>query len=282
MKFTGMKILLLPLLLTTFAHASEWYDMQMGKMDNLGHLPIPEQIEILSSIVRIGRRDELNDEHKTVLRRSQSMLIAIPEHAEYYEKKIKDGMALIENQPDDGLPRRTFNAPRIEIFQILEQIPSPQIVRVLGDFLSDDRGGFEYKQGDPMPTADDIAHGSLRNSGYASIALYGLIDNPLTPYRGYFIENVDVPEWRLWYNQVKAGNRTFRFKGDSTEYNLNGPAGSTKTPDAKRSDPRAITNSPVESKKESGSKAPTITAIIVVLMIGAGYWIYRKKCTASL
>jgi hypothetical protein len=49
--------------------------------------------------------------------------------------------------------------------------------------------------------------------------------------------------WQAWYEQIKAGKRTFRFEGDPTEYDLNGPAPKEKLVrierDRKRDEERA-------------------------------------------
>jgi len=271
-----MKSIAIYFAILSIAFSSEWLDMQMGKMDRVASLPKDEQIEVLGDIVTVGRNDGLREEQKLVFRRSQAMLISIPGHAEYYRQKMEDGMAWVKSQPNGerALLAGAFGPKQSEIFQVLELMPSPEAVKVLGEYLSDERG-WDPEKGHPIPTdGEDLMHMQIKNCDKAVRSLARMIENP--PEAENVHPRFSLPTWRLWYNQVKAGNRTFRFKGDPTEYDLNGPASATKTPDAKRSDRRAIADSSVESKKESGSKAPTITAIIVALLIG-GYWIHRAR-----
>lgn len=275
-------IVLLLLIVVQVSRASEWQDMQMGKMESLGGLPISEQIEILGSIVQIGHRGELNEEHKAVLARSQSLLISIPGHAEYYEKKIKDRQAMIDASPEGEKSNYVpgYGMLQRKSFQILSLMPSPETVRVLGDFLSDEKGGWHFKDGVPPATVtDEVLYPQPRNCDQAAQVLFQLIDNP--PVAGQTQKyGSNIPEWRLWYNQVKAGTRPIRFKGDTQDYNMNGPIRGVPN-DAPRATKRppqqASTMEASNDQKASRSNAPAITAIALAVLIGGGYWIYRRR-----
>src|SRR5690606_26228155 len=72
---------------------------------------------------------------------------------------------------------------------------------------------------------------------------------------GYTFPYEYVYAWQNWYEQIKAGSRTFRFEGDPTEYDLNGPVPKEKLQriERDRDDERAaghVKSSPVA---ESGS-----------------------------
>jgi hypothetical protein len=100
-----------------------------------------------------------------------------------------------------------------------------------------------------------------------------------------------IRPWVLWYEQIKAGNRTFSFEGDPTDYNLNGPVREAKNPDANRTPRRPTTETSPATKASPEAKAAnqtedrsnltTIVPGIIALILGSGYWIYRRKSSAS-
>jgi hypothetical protein len=101
--------------------------------------------------------------------------------------------------------------------------------------------------------------------------------------------------WLLWYEQIKSGNRTFRFEGDPTEYDLNGPAPKQKIERVERERKRTEERK-TSHKNESGtdserptvanppepgkSLVPTVAGILLVL-IAVGYFILRKRISGA-
>ena len=157
-------------------------------------------------------------------------------------------------------------------------------MRVLGEFLTDESG--------PEFIVQDERR-DLTMSWYAVAALsqLPLLDMPTTFGVQYDDRSVSmaVPSWRLWYEQIKSGNRTFRFKGDPTEYDLDGPASPQKLE-------RIAKNRQRDEKREAGKKgreaaASSISATegttdkgsiaAAVLFLSAlaatGWWLIRKS-----
>lgn len=252
-----------------------------------------EVIEQLAEVAKAMRhfqdsKAKLNVQPSSdLLTEVQTELVSIPGHAEHYRRKMEEGMARFEATPEGrrSLLMGAFGSKQSEIFQALEVMPSPETVKVLGDYLSDERG-WDSEKGHEIPTDDEgnidgegLVNVQRKNCNVAVSSLARLIENP--PESENVYPTAALPAWRLWYNQVKAGNRTYRFKGDTTEYDLNGPVNGPKTSDAKRSDRRAIADSSAETKKEGErSNNPTIIAIVLAVLIGGGYWIYRRKSVA--
>jgi len=59
----------------------------------------------------------------------------------------------------------------------------------------------------------------------AAQSLQMMLENPPVPATDGFREwRGDVATWRVWYERVKAGRQTFRFRGDPVDYNLRGPS----------------------------------------------------------
>ncbi|GAA5483209.1 hypothetical protein Hsar01_02438 [Haloferula sargassicola] len=105
---------------------------------------------------------------------------------------------------------------RLYVVNILGELKTPQSVKVLGGFLSDTRHMLDPRLYDVgIPTA---------NAYLSQQALIRLLDDPPTFDEELFARAENLRTWQLWFEQVKAGTRTFRFKGDPQPYTLTGPA----------------------------------------------------------
>ncbi len=89
--------------------------------------------------------------------------------------------------------------------------------------------------------------------------------------------NMNVEPWRLWYAQVKAGTRTFRFKDDPQEYNLDGPVQVAAVAPSPRKD---SSDAPVPT--ESGRTFPwPLIGSLSALAAAAGWYFFRRKSVAG-
>ncbi len=209
----------------------------------------------------------------------QSAALATSGYAEYYRDRIIEARKKLDAA--NGITERAeaqtaLRSIQSEGFGTLRYLPSVETVRVLGDFLSDDRGPPEPTHGS-SPDERELAKLEWPNSLSAAMALQGL---PLTfkpvkqvsPYP-FPIENVH--QWQLWYAQVKAGTRTFRFEGDPHEYNLQGPVDPAKT---------AITNRPVKHGGSSNVSAeaekpgwfPWAGLLAACVFVAAAVWYFPR------
>jgi hypothetical protein len=150
-----------------------------------------------------------------VHKRLQEKMISIPGHAEFYDKRIQGHLQRAKKF--EGTDRQFGFATSLmdragPDFRILSLLPSPETVRVLGELLSED--WVILRNGQPF---------NRRLAGFAMSSLHRM---PFVskPVQGdYVSDERDLETYRLWYAQIKAGNRTFRFEGDPNEYNLDGP-----------------------------------------------------------
>lgn len=84
--------------------------------------------------------------------------------------------------------------------------------------------------------------------------------------------NANIEPWRLWYAQVKAGTRTFRFKDDPQEYNLDGPVGrAIESMGIRPVKSLTVSNAAVEKATGSGFSWPILLAAMAVC--GTGAWL---------
>jgi hypothetical protein len=213
---------------------NDWKNTWMSEMDEIGTKPIVQQIARLGAAARAkstnGGFQRPTENQIAVGNRAVSMLLAIPGHAEYYRdrvvnmQKIRMAVARGEVPPVSVDGHQSYQGEQDEAFQILSLLPSSETVRVLGEFLADesDRPPPPKDENDELAVERYVM--AKPNCDRAVRALTELLANPPVPAGSDYLFHRDLQTWRLWYEQVKAGNRTFRFEGDPTEYDLNGPA----------------------------------------------------------
>jgi hypothetical protein len=149
---------------------------------------------------------------------AKKALISIPGHAQYFSDKIKIEQESVKNDPHLRGGRLDYDRNRgTYISEILINLPSPETIRVLGDFLDDD---LDYRCKPNTQRGYDF----YANSDFAMKALVGIGLNNSPQIEKFTDQEQDIVLWRSWYAKVKAGTLTFSFVGDPTEYDLNGPA----------------------------------------------------------
>jgi hypothetical protein len=92
----------------------------------------------------------------------------------------------------------------------------------------------------------------------------------------------DIEAWRLWYEQVKSGKRTFRFEGDPNEYSLAGPVTKAAEPVVSRPESKGA-NTPSQEAIGKPSKLP-VSALVgaIALLIAAIGVAMRVKRSSSV
>jgi hypothetical protein len=134
------------------------------------------------------------------------------------------------------------------------------------------------------------AVGQLSHSNLAADALKTLIEKPPVPQDRNWQTKGDIEAWQLWYEQIKSGNRTFRFKGDPKDYDLTGPVSKDKLQrverDRKRDDERTAGHKnsssvgepvPVIAQIRKPSSIITILAVCVLIAGSIRYFLMSRK-----
>lgn len=229
-----------------------WHSRWMNLADQSSSMSPDDKFKFLIGALGVAKKGKLTSEESEVYHRIQDILISTPGHAEYQKQIIENALKTLSSLPDHQ--KRSFlcgyRRTQAKVFQTLELLPSPETVRVLGDFLSDERGGLDYKEGDPIPTEDDFMCYQVQNCIPAATALRSLIDDPLSNRKP---RSDQYHDWRLWYNQIKAGTRPIRFKGDPKEYHLENSARAEDAPLTTRPSKRP----PPQSSEATGINSPT-------------------------
>jgi len=265
--------------------------LQMRELlQQVPHLPPEEAIPRLglavyktshNRIYKVPERAELHEQ-------LEQALITIPGHAEYYRNKINFAQENLDRAIElsatsgtnqTGNLKSVLRSAQNDSFMILQELPSPETVRVLGEMLFDERGVI--KKENASENSDAFLMQTPTSQLAASLLEKMLEDPPPVELPGTYFS--DLEPWRNWYTQIKEGRRTYRFKGDPQEYNLRGLAREALNPDILRGARRpSYQNNAANSENGSrpASKAPAITALVLVVLIGGGYWIYRRKTVA--
>ncbi len=298
-----MKILILLLALAAFylgaqAYALTFEDQFHERLMEVGWKQSLLELDRYSSDERryvLGRallafgsdqipRDPAKQEN---LQMAQSLLLAIPGHAKYYQDKLESmraealanarkPVAEVERLRDAGtlVDFGAYDDFRQTVFPILGLLPSSESVAVLGHFLNDpeSRDG-RYLTGELIPRSDFLVFPPNCAAAYIAIANLGIEHPPggPKPDRRLYDYNLDqVDAWKDWWNEVKAGKRTYRFIGSPIEYGPNGPASKEVIERAERNHEREGGHKKTSSGSESGSSISPVSQPLFIAGILAG------------
>jgi hypothetical protein len=274
-----------------------------------------EKIPALGEFIGIGRYgpSSMDDEQRAIFDKARSALLAIPGHAKYYQDKIERTRAFTKHyyglskeeqrkiqeqfrdQQQDISKEINYDGVRGDAFDILGLLPSPETVAVLGHYLEDSEGrDGKDLLGDPIHTGSD-AIPRPPNCGIAYFALgrLGIEQPPIPPTdmedRVLNQERVDV--WKQWWSEIKAGKRTYRFKGSPIEYGADGPATPEQIEKARstreRDEKRAAGHARRTDKEEGSENEPEanersrplfmLIASAVAVLASIVWYLRRKK-----
>ena len=175
---------------------------------------------------------------------AQDAIISIPGHAHYFTDQL-EAMRPTREKSDYHLYRIWY------FYNTFPHIPSPEVIQVLGPYLDDFRDSnspnLPLEKRTVMNDANNPNERQRKtpNAWYASYALsnIGLRDFPADTAMASPLSKGSLENWknaRAWYQEVKAGQRTFSFKGKSVEYRFK-PDGTWDTIPIKNPPQDAIT-----------------------------------------
>ena len=248
------------------AEAGTWPEMVDQKMAEMPEIPSIKDMRSLA--IFSGNKSEEPD-HIEARKRAWERLRAVTDFAERFATHIRDEREKWISGKE--MNSASYNMERMHTLTYMGNLPHPSVVKVLGEFLPDvEWPGYKSDieavvDGCPPP-----------NAIFAAKALGQLIEKPPVQksWEDYWFDDAKV--WELWYAQVKAGTRTFRFKGDPQEYNLQGPVSKAIEPVGVR--PRkndgAADSAPVLSEKPR----PVVPALVAACgVLGAAVWYFTRR-----
>lgn len=162
-----------------------------------------------------GPPEELQAEKTEVQEEMIEVLMGNPENLLFFESEIKEAKRKWSQSDQSSYEERKEYYSRCEnSISILGFLPDPRSVRVLGELLTDTQA-FWTSEGEEVLGP---------NCRYAMAGLKSLIeDGPESSDDPIYGKVIDRNAWIHWYDQVKSGNRTFRFRGSDQFYSLQGP-----------------------------------------------------------
>ena len=282
------------------SESSSWSDEEKLKEFTLG----------LESMSYRSKIDDHDPEIDRIYRQIQEAVTSIPNHTNYFTDKIEESwkakaesvraieakpewQALLKEIKNTAEPGRYLFGMQSRLWGdyeeicsknlgILGHIPSTESVKALGHYLQKrDETGIQYNSPDTeSPAAESLTE---------------LIANG--PMQTWMANYEDVARWQKWFDEVKAGKRTFRFVGSKVDYTLDGPADANtlkRIKDKNSSTPHAIkAGSPQdrESRKTPTSRNPPvpendgekkgmswiIAAAVAILILSIIRWARRKR-----
>ena len=144
-------------------------------------------------------------------------LLAVPGHAQFIADRVE--RLREESQHLRRENQSSYDAQRqVLIDETLRHLPSPEAIKVIGNYLDDER--------DPPPNITSLPE----NAFLARVALsdIGLRDAPVESRSDIHNWKESVIKQRAWYAQVKAGIIPFSFVGQKVEYRFK-PDGTWET-----------------------------------------------------
>jgi hypothetical protein len=254
------------------------------EIEKTKQMPQGQAIELLGRcVVKMTKTSIFQiDDRWDVYRNAQAALLAIPGHAEYYRDKVLEVRKIrdqaVGNIQYSGKAGDYRNALH-EAMETLKQLPSPETIRVLGDFLSD-------QSANPFSPQDGMKESPTSHVAVGALCCLPLVSKPADTKYAYQAKD-DLLAWQAWYEQIKAGTRTFRFEGDPQEYDLNGPASKEKLQrialSHKRDEERAAGRRPSPSDPDSaavqkfGSSGFPVASVAAAcgIVIAALWYLFR-------
>lgn len=257
---------------------TEQIDLWREKLKESSSLENIDKILFLQQgLKNMGRRKSMEGHDPAVAQiyeDIQNNILAISGHAEYFATQIKIEREkwTIENDRRAKSGDKPYWGPyddfKYSAIQTLGHLPSPETVRVLGELLQD-----REDTSNPPYT-----FGSGTNAGFAADALKALVAEPPVLHDGKYNRIGDIEIWQTWYEQIKSGNRTFRFEGDPVEYDLTGPAPKDKLVRIERDRKR-------DAEREAGERRGGAEAVVAAdpgVSRPAAGWGIVAACVALL
>lgn len=227
-----------------------------------------------------------SDDRWVVYEEAQRAVISIPGHAEHFQKRIKDAQRAFEQvkgNPDSmafGDLQQDLLNEQMYGFAKLGAMPSPETVRVLGEFLFDPWGlNPNAKPGEDYSVSDgETAHAGRALKALASLPLENRANATPADRTQYWR---DIDAWKLWYEQVKAGSRTFRFVGDPQNYSLAGPVAEAREPQRREAKAPAVAAGKENADGAKPKGFPTAALVLALAALAAAIGIaFRRKAAA--
>lgn len=190
--------------------------------------PSRENLISLANEIKDNRRHQgrLSQKALELTDLAASELCKIPGHARYFAEEIKREQEEVKQYATNSGPRVSYDRHRTWHFETLRNLPSPETIWVLGEFLSDDVDTPHSS----VPEDSDWGEIDRANSFFSSMTIseIGLRDAPAGRELFDIRPEQHLATTRAWWAEIESGKRTFSFKGQNVEYRFK-PDGTWET-----------------------------------------------------
>ncbi len=229
-----------------------------------------EQRYILGRALQAFASDQIprDPSRQESLELAQSVLLATPGHAKYYQDKIESlreiARANAKTPEEMANNMGNYNDFRKGAFKVLGLLPSSEAIAVLGHFLNDPEGkDGKDLLGYPMRVSEVVPYPPNFGAAWIALSNIGIANPPAVgknPERDtFFYDLSEVDAWKSWWNEIKDGKRTYRFIGSNIQYGSDGPASKEVIERAERHQRRD--NERAMGHKKSSARSGLETAI---------------------
>jgi hypothetical protein len=243
-----------------------WFDQRKALIESFREGKSEDSIKGLGRTVSgLGRHlDSISPEEKEIFDEAKQALISYPPAVDFFGEEIKK---LMDEQVGNGFTK-SHPDQRYWYFETLDQLPSPETIKVLGELLFDERNPWIGRSGGDsnLPAA---------NATYSVEALnkIGLKSPPSVT--SDLNDEKDIKTWQLWFEQVRAGKRNFSFTGDDRAYTLEGPVTEPVIARSARTLPPQTPVSAAQVRPTNSSIWPLAIALLVGL--GSVFVVVKKS-----
>ena len=273
--------------------AVAWYE-KMGKgVEKWAKYPERNlQIRNLGDyLFKFGQRmpDHPDIRWQHVYQEAQTALLSVPGHAQYFADEIERRQNEVWKDPLVAGGRGSYNSDRAYYFGVIAHLPSPEAIKILGNFLSDDKDTPSER----ISPNSDYGPNAPANSLYSTYTLIdiGLRDAPVSPKQRDDDQDQILAKTRAWWKEIEGGKRTFSFKGQNVEYRFK-PDGTWETlsmanppddgPGRPQAGPTRPARRPATDQREPRLSIqvtiiPWLLAFGTFVLATACWWAMRKK-----
>lgn len=267
---------------------SEWFSERRSWIEQAKTNPNAVELSKLGRIVTgVGPNlGKASPEAKELFYEARALLLSTPGFAEYHRDRINEERAKLDKlDREQNISMWTYQRAQWQNakvgFAVMAYLPSVETMRVLGGFIRDERGKLTLPE-NPTYSEQVRWHDSWPNAYSAVFTLktLPLVAKPIQ-LPDVALKPADIDEavktWRQWFDEVEAGKRTFRFEGDPTEYDLDGPAPKEKLEriamHQRREGGRASRHAPAVAQAGAAEQSPAASPAqrnVAYAMIAAG------------
>jgi len=259
----------------------------MAKIEAASKLDGKQRWEELRGYVGMGDYVRMDDDEAAVWQHAQEETMRTGGYGQYCQEKMVNLLDAVRSETnpdkkraiDSGIVSNFEDLPdlgygrmeALEYLKALQYLPSAESVAALAYFLDDPEGR------DGKTILGDIPEASIQSrsiSGQVASMLDQIgIEKPPTanaPKSGW--ERVDA--WKDWWNEVKAGKRTYRFKGSPIEYGPDGPVAAQAVMRPERNSTKTTATQPESAEIVQNSKPEKIYWMVggsILLILIAGW-----------